>query len=100
MATLHRRQMELYLLLRYSLLQAHLLAQVCGLCESRLKIVKCVIIEAAAIKPASQKLKVVVRRLAPSLTETEFTTVIGDDWKIGRGKVDWFKYKPGKDSRE
>jgi regulator of nonsense transcripts 3 len=51
-------------------------------------------------KPPSPKLKVVVRRLAPGLTEAEFTSVLGDDWNLGQGKVDWFLYKPGKDSKE
>jgi regulator of nonsense transcripts 3 len=51
-------------------------------------------------KPASPKLKVVVRRLAPGLTEGEFTAILGDEWKAGNGKVDWFSYEPGKDSRK
>lgn len=51
-------------------------------------------------KLPAQKLKVVVRRLAPSLTEEEFTTILGDEWKVGQGKVDWFDYKNGKDSKE
>ncbi|KAE9380296.1 hypothetical protein N431DRAFT_395012 [Stipitochalara longipes BDJ] len=54
----------------------------------------------AVAKPPSPKLKVVVRRLAPGLTEAEFTSVLGDDWNIGQGKVDWFLYKPGKDSKD
>jgi regulator of nonsense transcripts 3 len=54
----------------------------------------------AVAKPPSPKLKIVVRRLAPGLTEAEFTSVLGDDWILGQGKVDWFMYKPGKDSKE
>jgi len=54
----------------------------------------------AAIKPPSQKLKVVIRRLPPGLTEDELTAILGDSWKIGQGKVDWVNYKPGKDSKE
>ena len=53
-----------------------------------------------ATKPPSLKLKVVIRRLAPGLTEDEFTTVLGDEWKLGQGRVDWFLYKAGKDSKE
>jgi regulator of nonsense transcripts 3 len=58
-----------------------------------------------AVKPSptksvSPKLKVVVRRLAPGLTEGEFTTILGDEWKAGQGKVDWFSYAPGKDSKK
>ncbi|KAH8597963.1 Smg-4/UPF3 family-domain-containing protein [Bisporella sp. PMI_857] len=55
---------------------------------------------AAAIKPPSQKLKVIVRRLPPGLTQNEFTAIIGEDWRLGQGKVDWFQYKPGKDSKD
>lgn len=51
-------------------------------------------------KPASARLKVVVRRLAPGLTEAEFLNNLGDEWRVGEGKVDWFMYKPGKDSKE
>lgn len=48
----------------------------------------------------SPKLKIIVRRLAPGLTEAEFNKCIGDEWRIGKGKVDWFLYKAGKVSRE
>jgi regulator of nonsense transcripts 3 len=41
-----------------------------------------------------------VRRLAPGLTEEEFLSVLGEEWKVGEGKVDWFQYKAGKDSKE
>ncbi|QSZ36039.1 hypothetical protein DSL72_007163 [Monilinia vaccinii-corymbosi] len=53
-----------------------------------------------ASKPATSKTKLIVRRLAPGLTEVEFFSVLGDDWKVGQGKVDWFQYKPGKDSKD
>ncbi|KAA8565956.1 hypothetical protein MFRU_022g00590 [Monilinia fructicola] len=53
-----------------------------------------------ASKPASSKMKLIVRRLAPGLTEAEFFSVIGEDWKVGQGKVDWFQYKAGKDSKD
>lgn len=45
-------------------------------------------------------MKVVVRRLAPALTEAEFMKIIGEEWKVGAGRVDWFSYKPGKVSTE
>ncbi len=51
-------------------------------------------------KPSSLKLKLIVRRLAPGLTEEEFLSVLGEEWKVGEGKVDWFQYKAGKDSKE
>ncbi|KAH6713915.1 putative regulator of nonsense transcripts 3A [Leptodontidium sp. MPI-SDFR-AT-0119] len=54
----------------------------------------------APAKPAAAKLKTIVRRLAPGLTQEEFTTILGDEWKLGQGKVDWFRYKPGKDSKD
>lgn len=51
-------------------------------------------------KPSIPKLKIIIRRLPPGLTEEEFTAALGDEWKVGKGKVDWFLYKPGKDSTE
>jgi regulator of nonsense transcripts 3 len=56
--------------------------------------------KASVNKPATPKLKVIVRRLAPGLKEEEFKTCIGDEWKVGNGKVDWFDYEPGKDSKK
>jgi regulator of nonsense transcripts 3 len=56
--------------------------------------------KASSNKAAGPRLKVVVRRLAPGLTEAEFTRFLGDEWTLGQGKVDWFSYKPGKDSKE
>lgn len=53
-----------------------------------------------ATKAASPRLKVIVRRLAPRLTENEFKTLLGDEWKAGGGKVDWMVYKSGKESKE
>jgi regulator of nonsense transcripts 3 len=54
----------------------------------------------AAARQSSQKLKLIVRRLAPALTEAEFLSVLGEEWKLGNGKVDWFRYHAGKDSKE
>ena len=51
-------------------------------------------------KPSSPRLKLVIRRLAPGLTEREFTTILGTEWEVGHGKVDWLCYEPGKDSRK
>ena len=51
-------------------------------------------------KSTGPRLKVVIRRLAPGLTEAEFIKLLGDDWKLGQGRVDWFSYKQGKDSQE
>ncbi|KKK25693.1 nonsense-mediated mRNA decay protein [Aspergillus ochraceoroseus] len=51
-------------------------------------------------KPAAPRLKLLVRRLPPGLTQEEFETALGSEWKLGAGKVDWFQYKPGKISKE
>ena len=51
-------------------------------------------------KSSAPRLKIVVRRLASGLTEEEFSVSLGDEWKIGRGKVDWISYRPGKVSKE
>jgi len=58
-----------------------------------------------AAKPAKTKTplegeKVVVRRLPPGLTEDEFVSILGDEWRAGKGKVGWFSYQAGKISRE
>jgi len=53
-----------------------------------------------AVKLPAPRMKVIVRRLAPRLTETEFKTLLGDEWLLGGGKVDWMLYKPGKESKE
>lgn len=51
-------------------------------------------------KSQSEGEKVVVRRLPPLLTEEEFFKILGDEWKVGHGKVDWFSYWPGKSSQQ
>ncbi|KAE8356930.1 Smg-4/UPF3 family-domain-containing protein [Aspergillus coremiiformis] len=51
-------------------------------------------------KPATPRLKLLVRRLPPGLTEAEFESAIGPEWKIGAGKIDYFQYKPGKVSKD
>ncbi|KAL3252228.1 hypothetical protein ABHI18_010195 [Aspergillus niger] len=53
-----------------------------------------------APKPAAPRLKLLVRRLPPGLTQAEFETALGSEWKVGGGKVDWFQYKPGKVSKD
>jgi regulator of nonsense transcripts 3 len=51
-------------------------------------------------KPPAPRLKLLIRRLPPGLTQTELETALGDEWKAGAGKVDWLQYKPGKVSKE
>ncbi|KAF2496203.1 hypothetical protein BU16DRAFT_370067 [Lophium mytilinum] len=51
-------------------------------------------------KAAAPRLKLVLRRLPPGLTKIEFEAALGDDWKLGAGKVDWLLYKAGKISKD
>ncbi|EZF29322.1 hypothetical protein H101_07002, partial [Trichophyton interdigitale H6] len=51
-------------------------------------------------KGNAPRLKLHVRRLPPGLTQAEFETALGDYWKVGRGKVDWFLFKEGKVSTD
>ncbi|KAK5421917.1 hypothetical protein LTR06_000174 [Exophiala xenobiotica] len=46
------------------------------------------------------RLRLIIRRLPPGLTETEFWIALGDDWKVGSGKVDWAAFKDGKISKD
>ncbi|KAJ4296502.1 hypothetical protein N0V90_006547 [Kalmusia sp. IMI 367209] len=51
-------------------------------------------------KAPSPRLKLVCRRLPPGLTKAEFETILGEDWKVGAGKVDWLHYRKGKISKD
>lgn len=51
-------------------------------------------------RQSAQRLKAVVRRLPPGLTEQEFFALLGEEWTVGSGKVSWANYRPGKASRE
>ncbi|MCJ1359849.1 MAG: hypothetical protein MMC33_009852 [Icmadophila ericetorum] len=51
-------------------------------------------------RPILPRLKVVIRRLPPGLTQSEFETALGDQWKVGGDRVDWATYKLGKLSKE
>ena len=53
-----------------------------------------------ATRVAAPRLKLVIRRLPPALTEPEFDTALGEEWKVNGGKVDWMVYKLGKLSTE
>ena len=53
-------------------------------------------IRAAFTKSPAARLKLEVRRLPPGLTLAEFEDTIGDEWKLGKGKVDWRDYRQGK----
>lgn len=43
--------------------------------------------------------KLFVRQLPPLITEQEVQAVLGEEWKIGNGKVDWAQFHPGKVSK-
>lgn len=44
--------------------------------------------------------KVVIRRLPPGLSEDEFWTMLGPQWRAGKGLVDWANFRVGKISQE
>nr|OQO16201.1 hypothetical protein B0A51_15922 [Rachicladosporium sp. CCFEE 5018] len=50
----------------------------------------------ASPQKSNARLKLEVRRLPPSLTLTEFEEILGEDWKLGAGKIDWREYRQGK----
>lgn len=47
-------------------------------------------------KASADGVKMVLRYLPPGMKESECTTILGDEWKVGNGKVDWFLFTPGK----
>lgn len=51
-------------------------------------------------RAAQPRLKLICRRLPPGLTKAEFEGVLGDQWRVGAGKVDWLSYKKGSVSTE
>ncbi|KAG9256418.1 Smg-4/UPF3 family-domain-containing protein [Emericellopsis atlantica] len=56
-------------------------------------------------KPAKSKAqndgeKLVVRRLPPGMTEEEFVTILGPEWEVDKGKVDWFDFVAGGISKD
>lgn len=51
-------------------------------------------------KSAQPRLKLICRRLPPGLTKAEFVDALGDEWKLGAGKVDWMNYRKGKISTD
>ncbi|KAF5628416.1 hypothetical protein F52700_8150 [Fusarium sp. NRRL 52700] len=44
--------------------------------------------------------KLVIRRLPPGMTEAEFVSILGSEWELGKGKVDWFSFAGGKISTD
>ncbi|KAF2482972.1 Smg-4/UPF3 family-domain-containing protein [Neohortaea acidophila] len=51
---------------------------------------------AKANRAPAIRLKLEVRRLPPGLTLVEFEEILGEEWKLGNGKVDWREYRQGK----
>jgi hypothetical protein len=51
-------------------------------------------------KASSDGMKLTLRRLPPGITETEVVTILGDDWKLGNGKVSYWSWNAGKIARE
>ncbi len=56
--------------------------------------------ETQSSRANAARLKIIIRRLPPALTQTEFEETLGDDWKAGGNKVDWAVYRAGKASKE
>lgn len=50
----------------------------------------------AKARAYSEGEKLVVRQLPPGMTEAEFVDILGLDWEVDKGRVDWFSYCPGK----
>ena len=51
---------------------------------------------APTAKAPAPRLKLEIRRLPPGLTLSEFEEALGEEWKLGNGKVDWREYRQGK----
>ena len=54
----------------------------------------------AAQRAPAPRLRLIIRRLPPGLTESEFWIALGNEWQLGKGKMDWAAYKDGKVSKE
>ncbi|KAI0869303.1 Smg-4/UPF3 family-domain-containing protein [Hypoxylon argillaceum] len=44
--------------------------------------------------------KVVIRRLPPGMTADECWAILGEEWKVGKGKVDWARFDDGEISND
>ncbi|OTA55218.1 hypothetical protein K449DRAFT_425842 [Hypoxylon sp. EC38] len=51
--------------------------------------------KASKAKEPPRGKKVIIRRLPPGMTESEFWAVLGEEWKSGKGKVDWIRFQEG-----
>lgn len=50
-------------------------------------------------KASADGVKMALRYLPPGMKESECTAILGDEWKVGNGKVDWFLFEAGKQSK-
>ncbi len=51
-------------------------------------------------KAQAEGKKVVLRRLPPGMTADECWAILGEEWAVGKGKVDWARYDDGEISNE
>ncbi|KAI8634381.1 Smg-4/UPF3 family-domain-containing protein [Xylariaceae sp. FL1651] len=51
-------------------------------------------------KAQAEGKKVIIRRLPPGMTADELWNILGDEWKPGKGKVDWSRYDDGEISHD
>lgn len=51
-------------------------------------------------KVTAPRMKILIRRLPPGLTSTEFENGLGEEWRATGERVDWVQFKPGKVSKE
>ncbi|KAI1007430.1 hypothetical protein K3495_g791 [Podosphaera aphanis] len=49
-----------------------------------------------AAKLPVHRLKVTIRMLPPGLSKEAFMDILGPEWELGQGKVEWFAFVPGK----
>ena len=56
--------------------------------------------EPQSSRGTTARLKIIIRRLPPGLTQIEFEGALGTKWRVGGGRVDWAVYKAGKLSKE
>jgi regulator of nonsense transcripts 3 len=50
----------------------------------------------SSAKRPQERLKLAIRLLPPGLTEDEFKSALGEEWQVGKGRIDWLDFSPGK----
>ncbi|TGJ82882.1 hypothetical protein E0Z10_g5885 [Xylaria hypoxylon] len=51
-------------------------------------------------KAQAEGKKVIIRRLPPGMTADECWAILGDEWRVGKGRVDWARYDDGEISND